>query len=162
MQSLSAVVATGLMLLISISAVQCASPSDEPPTVIALPAKMAWASAPPSLPPGAELAVVEGDPTKADAFTMRLRMPDGYRIPAHFHPVVEHVTVMQGTFRVGMGDTFDAATLGDLPTGTFAALAPRVHHFAQAEGQTVIQLHGIGPWSLTYVNPVDDPRNRGR
>lgn len=105
---------------------------------------------------------MEGDPSKAGAFTMRLRMPDGYRIPPHFHPVVEHVTVLQGTFRVGMGDTFDPATLGDLPTGTFAALAPGVRHFAEAKGETVLQLHGVGPWSLTYVNPADDPRKQGK
>ncbi len=130
--------------------------------IIALPGKIAWAPAPPILPRGAELAVVEGDPSKAGSFTMRLRMPDGYRLPAHFHPVVEHVTVIQGTFRVGMGDKFDAATLSDLPTGTFAALAPGVRHFAQAKGETVIQLHGVGPWSLTYVNPADDPRKQGQ
>lgn len=130
--------------------------------IVALPDKIAWGPAPPSLPRGAEVAVVEGDPSKAGAFTMRLRAPDGYRIPPHFHPVVEHVTVIQGTFRVGMGEKFDAAKLADLPTGTFAALSPGVRHFAQAQGQTVVQLHGIGPWSLTYVDPADDPRQQGR
>jgi quercetin dioxygenase-like cupin family protein len=149
-------------LATSVAAAQTTSRGGEPHAVIAIPATLAWAPAPPSLPRGAELAVVEGDPTKAGAFTMRLRMPDGYRIPAHFHPAVEHVTVMQGTFQVGMGDTFDPAALGDLPPGTFAALAPGVHHFARAKGETVIQLHGVGPWSLTYVSAADDPRKPGK
>jgi quercetin dioxygenase-like cupin family protein len=148
------IIPIGLALATSIAAAQ----STEQHAIIAVPGKIAWSPAPPSLPRGAELAVVEGDPTKDVAFTMRLRMPDGYRLPAHFHPFVEHVTVIQGTFRVGMGDKFDPAALGDLPTGTFAALAPGVRHFAQAKGETVIQLHGVGPWSLTYVNPADDPR----
>jgi quercetin dioxygenase-like cupin family protein len=89
-------------------------------------------------------------------------MPDGYRIPPHFHPVVEHVTVVEGTFKVGMGEVFDAAKATALPPGTFAALAPGVRHFAFADGRTVIQLHGTGPWRLTYVNPADDPRNKSR
>ena len=154
-------VAIGLTLLANAAPAQ-GNPGGEQHAVIALPGKITWSPAPPILPRGAELAVVEGDPSKATAFTMRLRMPDGYRIPAHFHPVVEHVTVLQGTFRVGMGDKFDAAALSDLPTGTFAALAPGVRHFAAAKGETVIQLHGVGPWSLHYVNPADDPRKQGQ
>ncbi len=117
-----------------------------------------WGPAPPVLPPGARLAVLEGDPTQAGPFTMRLLVPAGYRIPPHFHPVTEHVTVVRGTFQVGMGDRFDPAKLSDLPAGSFAALSPGTRHFAQAKVETVIQLHGVGPWGLTYVNPADDPR----
>lgn len=156
----SILMTTGLLVVTSLAAAQSTSNSSEQHAIIALPGKIAWAPAPPILPRGAELAVVEGDPSKAAAFTMRLRMPDGYRIPPHFHPFVEHVTVIQGTFRVGMGERFDQSTLGELPIGTFAALAPGVRHFAQAKGETVIQLHGVGPWSLTYVNSADDPRNQ--
>jgi quercetin dioxygenase-like cupin family protein len=87
-------------------------------------------------------------------------VPNGYRIPPHHHPGVEHVTVLEGTFKVGMGDKFDPSALTALPAGTFAALAPGTRHFAEAKGKTVIQLHGVGPWSLVYVNPADDPRNR--
>ncbi len=158
----SVLVATGLMLVTSAVSAQGNASRSEQHAIIALPGKISWAAAPSILPRGAELAVVEGDPSKEGEFTMRLRMPDGYRIPAHFHPVVEHVTVLQGTFRVGMGDKFDPATLSDLPAGTFAALAPGVRHFAAAKGATVIQLHGTGPWSLTYVNPADDPRKQGQ
>ncbi len=158
----SALITIGALLAAGAAGAQATPGSEQQHAVIALPGKIAWVAAPASLPRGAELAVVEGDPTKAGAFTMRLRMPDGYRIPPHFHPVVEHVTVIQGTFRVGMGERFDVTALGELPTGAFAALAPGVRHFAQALGETVIQLHGVGPWSLTYVNPADDPRKQSR
>jgi quercetin dioxygenase-like cupin family protein len=126
--------------------------------IVATPDKLTWGPAPTILPPGAELTVMEGDPTRKGAFTMRLKMPNGYRIPPHSHPFVEHVTVIRGTFRVGMGDRFDASKLTDLQAGTFAALGPGVKHFAEAKGETVLQLHGQGPWTLTYVNPADDPR----
>lgn len=127
---------------------------------IARPEKIAWGPAPALLPAGAQLAVLEGDPGQPGPFTMRLRVPDGYRIPPHYHPVVEHVTVVQGTFQVGLGERFDPGALTDLPAGTFAALAPGMRHFARAKAPTVIQPHGTGPWSLTYVNPADDPRGR--
>jgi len=154
------------LVAISLTMIAGSTQAQNPPSAsaqhatIALPDKITWAPAPAILPGGAELAVVEGDPTKPGEFTMRLRMPNGYRIPPHFHPVIEHVTVIQGTFRVGMGESFDAGKLADLPTGTFAALSPGVRHFAQTKGATVIQLHGVGPWSLTYANPADDPRQR--
>jgi quercetin dioxygenase-like cupin family protein len=124
------------------------------------PDQLAWAPAPSILPTGAELAVLEGNPTKSGEFTMRLKMPDGYKIPPHFHPRTEHVTLISGSFLVGMGDTFDESKLGELPVGTFAWIKPGTHHFAMAKGETVIQLHGNGPWSLTYVNPTDDPRKK--
>ena len=141
--------------------VQSASAA-RPHAIVATPDVIKWGPAPASLPAGAQLAVLEGDPMQSGEFTMRLAMPDGYRIPPHFHPVVEHVTVVEGTFKVGMGEVFDAAKATALPPGTFAALAPGVRHFAFADGRTVIQLHGTGPWRLTYVNPADDPRNKSR
>ena len=126
--------------------------------IVAFPDKMTWGPAPTILPAGAKLSVLEGDPTKAGPYTMRLSMPDGYRIPPHFHPGTEHVTVVEGTFLVGMGGKFDAAKLTSLPVGTFAALDRGMQHFAEAKGTTVIQLHGTGPWSLNYVNPADTPK----
>jgi len=139
-----------------------AGSADKPHAIVAVPGAIEWGPAPALLPAGARLAVLEGDPSKPGPFTMRLSMPDGYRIPPHFHPVDEHVTVIKGTFLVGMGETFDASKATELPTGTFAALAPGVRHFALTKGETIVQLHGVGPWSLTYVNPADDPRNRTR
>jgi quercetin dioxygenase-like cupin family protein len=130
--------------------------------IVALPNAIAWAAAPPTLPAGARLAVLEGNPANPGPFTMRLEMPARYRIPPHYHPVTEHVTVISGTFYVGMGETFDETKATRLPTGTFAALDPGVRHFAFTKGKTVIQLHGTGPWSLAYVNPADDPRSKTR
>ena len=130
--------------------------------IVALPDQLTWGPAPAVLPAGAKLAVLEGDPTAAGPYTMRLRMPDHYRIPPHFHPATEHVTVVKGTFKVGMGEKVDASGLTTLPAGTFAALEPGVRHFAEADGETILQLHGDGPWTLTYVNPADDPRKGTR
>lgn len=127
---------------------------------IALPDQMTWGPAPAVLPVGAKLAVVEGDPTKSRAYTMRLLMPDGYQIPPHFHPATEHVTVMSGAIMVGMGEMFDESQMKTLPAGAFAMIPPGMHHYAKAKGETVLQLHGIGPWRLSYVNKADDPRKR--
>jgi hypothetical protein len=135
---------------------------DKPHAIVATPDAIKWAAAPAILPPGAKLAVLEGDPARPGAFTMRLSMPPDYVIPPHFHPVTEHVTVIEGTFYVGMGQTFDASKASALPTGTFAALEPGVRHFAFTKGPATIQLHGVGPWSLTYVNPTDDPRSKSK
>ncbi|HEU4682779.1 MAG TPA: cupin domain-containing protein [Gemmatimonadales bacterium] len=128
--------------------------------VVVLPEQVAWKPGPPSLPSGAKFAVIEGNPSEPGPFTMRLSLPNGYRIPVHSHAGVEHVTVLKGTFRVGMGDKFDESALAPMPTGSFAALAPGTRHFAQAQGETTLQLHGVGPWSVTYVNPAEDPRKQ--
>ena len=152
--------ALSLTLSASAAAAQGTPTADPPHAVIVLPDQVAWKPGPPSLPPGAKFAVVEGIPSEPGPFTMRLSLPNGYRIPAHSHPGIEHVTVMQGTFKVGMGDKFDASALTSLPAGTFAALQPGTRHFAQAQGETILQLHGVGPWSINYVNPADDPRKR--
>ena len=119
-----------------------------------------WQPGPASLPPGAKLAVLEGDPTKDGPFTMRLMMPDGYRIPPHTHPKVEHVTVITGTFNLGMGEKFDQTAGRELPSGTFGFWPTGMKHFAWAKGETIIQLHGIGPWTINYLNPADDPRQK--
>jgi hypothetical protein len=142
------------------AAAQGAPVRSEGHAIVVPPDQVSYGPAPAVLPPGAELAVLEGKPAEPGPFTMRLRLPDGYRIPPHYHPAIEHETVLEGTFQVGMGDKFDPAALKALPAGTFPALSPGVHHFAQAKGKTVIQLHGVGPWKLVYVNPADDPQQR--
>lgn len=119
-----------------------------------------WNDGPGSLPPGARFTVLEGDPAKEGLFTMRLRLPDGYRIPPHFHSGVEHVTVIAGTFNVGMGEKFDQAATRPMPAGTFGYWPPPMRHFAWTQGETILQLHGVGPWTVTYVNPADDPRRK--
>jgi hypothetical protein len=123
------------------------------------PAEVKWKDGPASLPAGAIFAVLDGDPAKEGFFTMRLWLPDGFKIAPHWHPKVEHVTVISGTFNLGMGEKFDQSATREMPTGTFGFWAAGMRHFAWAKGDTVIQLHGIGPWMITYVNPADDPRN---
>jgi hypothetical protein len=117
-----------------------------------------WKDGPTSLPSGAKIAVLEGDPSKDGFFTMRLSFPDGYKVPPHWHPKVEHVTVISGALNIGMGEKFDAAATRAMPAGTFGFWPPYMRHFAWAKGETVIQLHGIGPWMINYLNPSDDPR----
>ena len=119
-----------------------------------------WGPAPAVFPAGAKFAVLQGDPGKAGVYTVRLDMPDGYRIPAHFHPTDELVTVIEGTFLVGMGDKADAAKTTALPAGQFVAAYANMRHYAFAKGHTVVQVHGMGPFALTYVNPADDPQKK--
>ncbi|HYE95756.1 MAG TPA: cupin domain-containing protein [Rubricoccaceae bacterium] len=123
------------------------------------PADVRWSPGPPSLPPGARAMAVEGNPAEAGPFTLRLWFPAGYRIAPHSHPAVEHITVISGTFYMGLGETFDRAAMRALPAGSFAMMNTGTRHFARTDEETVVQLHGMGPWGITYVNPADDPRN---
>lgn len=119
-----------------------------------------WEDGPASLEEGAEMAVLEGDPGAEGIFTMRLRMPDGFRIAPHSHPNFERVTVISGTFRLGHGETFDREATDVLEPGSYTTMPPGMRHFAVMEGETVIQLTSVGPWEINYVNPADDPRDR--
>lgn len=121
-----------------------------------------WQDGPASLPVGAEFAVLEGDPAQTGPFTMRLRLPEGYEIPPHTHPAIEHVTVLSGTLNVAMGEKIDKSRGQPLSSGGFMVMQPGMPHYVWATGETVIQLHGIGPWGIDYVNPSDDPRQRVR
>ena len=123
------------------------------------PAEIQWKDGPPSLPPGAKSAVLEGDPTKEGMFVMRVRLPDGYHVPAHTHPKPERVTVIQGTFKLAMGDNPKKAEARTLPAGTYGVWPPGMVHAVWVEGETIVQFHGTGPWAINYVNPADDPRN---
>jgi hypothetical protein len=126
--------------------------------VMVRPADRSWADGPASLPPGTKVAVIEGDPTQAGPFTLRLRLPARYRIPPHWHPADEHVTVIAGAFHMGLGESYDASKGKRLPVGSFAVMPAKTAHFAFTKEPAVIQLHGIGPWGINYVNPSDDPR----
>jgi quercetin dioxygenase-like cupin family protein len=121
-----------------------------------------WGPAPPFVAPGAQLAVLEGNPAATSGdYTVRVKMPDGYRISPHWHPLRENVTVISGTFKVGMGDVFETNKMTTLPAGGFAFLDPDMHHYAMAYGQVVVQIHGMAPLQFNYVNPLDDPsRNK--
>ena len=119
-----------------------------------------WQAGPPSLPPGAEFAVLEGDPSKPGPFVFRVMVPDGYRIPPHTHPKPERVTILAGTFHLGMGEKFDATKGEALPVGTYGVWPAGMKHYVWVEGETIVQFHGDGPWVIEYVNPDDDPRNK--
>jgi len=122
------------------------------------PADIQWSDAPPVLPPGAKAAVLKGDPGKEGLFVIRLKVPADYKIMPHWHPAYENVTVISGEANIGMGDVFDKTKGVKIPAGGFGYLAPQMHHFFWANGETVIQLHGMGPWQLYYLNSDDDPR----
>jgi quercetin dioxygenase-like cupin family protein len=129
---------------------QSAAPAN-PPT-------LQWGPAPAVFEPGAQMAVLQGDPSKAgEGFAVRLRLPSGYKIAPHTHPTAENITVIEGTFLVGMGSTFDKAKMMTLPRGAFASAPAQHPHYAEARGATVVQVHAIGPFALTYVNPADAP-----
>lgn len=125
------------------------------------PDQVKWGPAPPIVEPGAQFAVLEGDPTAGSGdFTVRLKMPSGYKIAPHWHPKRENVTVISGTFKVGMGDKFDESKMMSFPAGSFAYLDPDMHHYAMADGEVVVQIHGMSPLQINYVNPEDDPSKK--
>ena len=119
-----------------------------------------WNPGPPSLPPGSQVALLFGDPSKEGMFAFRIKVPNGYSIPPHTHPKPEVVTVISGTMWLGMGNTADRSKAQALPAGSFFALEPGLAHYVHAEGETVVQLNSTGPWSISYVNPKDDPQQR--
>ena len=118
-----------------------------------------WKTGPAAIPPGAKMAVLEGDPTKEGPFVIRFQFPDGYHVPAHTHPKTERVTVISGTLFLAMGENLDRSAAKPLTAGTYGFWPAGMKHTAWSGGETVIQLHGIGPWQINYVNPADDPRH---
>lgn len=130
------------------------------PHVVVPAAAVKWVDPPPSVPPGAKLAAIAGDPSKPEPFTIRLQLPAGYKIAPHWHPTDEHVTVLSGTFAAAMGKAWDDKALANLPAGSYAVMAATMPHYATARGATVVQVHGIGPFVLNYVNPADDPSKK--
>jgi len=131
--------------------------------VVLTPEDLKWGPAPDALPAGAEVAVLEGDPTKPGPYTMRLKMPADYKIPPHRHSSPERVTVISGKFNVAKGEKADPEMKGTvLPPGSFFMMAPKSAHYAWASEETIIQLHGRGPWQINYINPGDDPRKKAK
>lgn len=128
--------------------------------VMVSPDDIKWGPAPPGLPAGAQFAVLSGDPGKTGHYVVRLKLPDGYKIPAHWHPTDENVTVLKGTFMAGKGEKFDAKASHDLPAGSFVCMPKEMRHFASCKGETILQVHGIGPFEINYVNAADDPRKK--
>jgi quercetin dioxygenase-like cupin family protein len=123
-------------------------------------AKLSWGPAPPAFPAGAKMAVVSGDPSKAGPFAVQLSMPNRYRIAPHFHPTDENVTVKSGHFLYGMGDTVNRKAMKAMKPGQSGTMPANTHHYAMAQGRTVVEVSAQGPFVLTYVNAADDPRTK--
>jgi anti-sigma factor ChrR (cupin superfamily) len=119
-----------------------------------------WGPAPNVLPKGAQVAIVSGDPFKDGAYVLRLKIPKGYKIPAHNHPTTEYVTVLSGNFHIGMGDKLDEKKGMELTAGAYGEAPAKMNHYAWATSNTVLQVHGQGPFAITYVNPADDPSKK--
>jgi uncharacterized cupin superfamily protein len=152
MRALGLVVVMGLLGLVV--GVRVARSQSEHQAVT--PADMKWGEAPPVFKKGAKMAVLVGDPKSNGMFIVRLKMPTGYKIMPHWHPTDENITVISGGFAMGMGDTLDPSAKVLLP-GAFMSMPAKAHHFGFAKGETVVEVAGMGPFAMTYVNPADDP-----
>ena len=127
--------------------------------VIHMPDALKWVE--PAVLPGVKMALIQGDPSKEGLFVYRFKFPANHKVPAHFHKAGENVTVLSGTFFIGLGEKFDQGSGKELPAGGFVAIPPNHPHFAWAGPQeTIVQVHGIGPTDITFVNPADDPRKK--
>lgn len=153
-----ALLLAGLLAAAGAAAQTAAAPAAEHKMMS--PAELKWAPLP-SLPPGATFAVLEGPMDQPAPFTARLRLPANYRIPAHFHPAVERVSVLSGSLHMGVGEKLDMAKAHPIETGGFAVMPAQQPHYVFTRDQPVeLQLHGTGPWGITYLNPADDPRRK--
>ena len=149
-----------VLVMTAILAATMAQDAKAPTHVMTSPDDLKWGPPPPVFEQNATFTVVSGDPGKAGLYVVRLRMPAGYKIAPHWHPTDEHVTVVSGTFALGMGDKFDKAAMKELPAGGYALLPADMRHFAMATTEATVQVHGMGPFVLTYVDPADDPSKR--
>jgi quercetin dioxygenase-like cupin family protein len=122
--------------------------------------ELKWAPGPPSLPPGAQMAVLDGDPGKPGLFTLRAKLPDGYTVPPHSHPTDEHVTVVSGTLMAAMGAKLDEGAMQAMNAGAYTKMPARMNHYVRAKGETILQIVAMGPFAVKYVNPGDDPRKK--
>jgi hypothetical protein len=148
----------GTFSLLAVSMLRGDHEVGAPAHILIKPDALKWGPPPPGLPAGAQLAVLVGDPGKAEMFVFRAKMPDGYTVKPHWHSIDESVTVLQGTMLLGSGDTLDASKAEAMPAGSFMQMPKMMHHYAIAKGETIIQIHGMGPFDITYINPADDPR----
>lgn len=138
------------------------NPDAEPsvPHAMVVPNSLKWGPSPPGLPAGAEVSVVSGDPSQAGPFVLRARVPAGYRVPPHWHPTTEHLTILTGTVALGMGEKWDEASMTTLAAGGFATMPAEMRHAFLARTAATFQVHATGPFTINYVNPADDPRRK--
>lgn len=163
----SVLVASGVVCLCSALALAASTPapsSHDAAPVDMKPVKalgdVKWGPGPDALPPGAQLAVMAGDPASKGFISLRAKMPAGYKVPPHWHPTDEHVTVLSGTFLLGQGDTMDPKTAHQLKAGGYINAMANMHHYAIAKTAVVLQIDMMGPFEITYINAADDPRNK--
>lgn len=123
-------------------------------------ADLKWGPAPPAFNAGAQMTLIDGDPGKPGPFVIRVKFPSGFKVMPHWHPADESVTVISGTLAAGMGDKWDDAAMKTFTAGGFARMPRKTTHYVQAKEETIVQVHGTGPFALTYVNPNDDPRKK--
>ncbi len=157
--ALSVLIGSVIGSVIAVAGPVCTAQAADEHTIVTA-QDIKWGPAPPSVPSGAQAAVLYGDPGKDGMFALRLKLPKGYRIGPHTHPKPEVVTVISGTFRLGSGETADHGKAQVLPAGSFFAMSPGMVHAAFADEETVVQINSTGPWGITYVNPKDDPRQK--
>jgi quercetin dioxygenase-like cupin family protein len=144
--------------LLALFALCGAAASQDHGHVVVLPDGIEWGPASPKLPPGAQMAVLVGNPTTpGELYVFRAKLPDGYSVPPHWHPMDENVTVIQGTFLLGFGERVDPSAMRELPAGSYVTLPKEEPHYNRMKGETILQFHGIGPYDIVYVNPEDDP-----
>ena len=148
-----------LVAMVVISAVAVAADAKSQ-HVIVFPKQIKWGPPPPVFAQNAQFTVLAGDPSQPGLYAVRLRLPAGYKIMPHWHPTDEHVTVLTGEFGIGMGEKWDKAAIKTLPQGGYVLLPAEMRHFAGAMTDTTIQVDGMGPFQLTYVNPADDPSKK--
>jgi len=151
-----------LLVALTLAGVPSLLAAADKPHVMLTPADLKWGDPPPVFPHGAKMAVLSGDPTKEGLFIVRLKMPASYKIPAHWHPTDENITVLSGSFMMGMGDKLDAAKAKSLPVGSFTVAPAKTNHFALTKGETIVEVAAIGPFAMTYVNPEDDPTHAAK
>jgi len=150
-----------IVVMVAMIGVALAQEAHAPTHVALTPKDLKWGDPPPVFEKGASFALISGDPGKEGLYVVRLKMPAGYKINPHWHPTDEHVTVISGTFAIGGGEKLDRATMKELPAGGYTLLPAEMRHYAMAVTACTVQVHGMGPFQLTYVNPADDPSQRG-
>jgi quercetin dioxygenase-like cupin family protein len=155
---MSKVICTGMFVILNVLCYAQTS-FDHSEHYVILPENINWKVGPPTLPPGAKFAVLEGDLTKEGAIVMRLLLPPGYEIPPHFHPGPERAIVLSGTYNLGTGEKLIKNRCKKMPAGSMAIIpAGGIAHYGWSSEETIIQVHMDGPLQITYINPDDDPR----
>ena len=151
---------TALLVLLLMSVIG-GSLRAQPEHLMMTPTHLKWMDNPPTMMPGAKMAIMQGDPTKFGPYVYRLKIPADYKVMPHRHPVDEHLTVLSGTFYLAVGEKFDPEKgKQGFPVGSFLVMPAETAHFAWTKEETIVQVHGVGPSGITYVNPADDPRKR--